>query len=408
MRRLLVPAGVGMIAVSFGLARYGYGLLLPDMRAALDLAPATAGLVGSSAYVSYLLANTLVVALTVRTGPRVPLALATLTAAGGMLTIAVADDVWGLAAGVLLAGASAGFAFPPYADVVAGAVPERRRSTVWAAISSGTGWGVAIAGPVAVLAGAQWRTAWVAFAVVALVVGTAAVLSVPAGSVADSGRVVRLRPRWFLCPRSRPLLLSAALVGVGSSIWWAFCVDAMRAAGVDATTARLVYAACGVAGVLASLTGPVIDRSGPRRVHQVTVLGIAAALAVLAVVSAGGSAATTWLATLAAVTFGVTYNGVIAVQGLWSADVFAERPSAGLAAVNTSLTAGTLVGPVLGGLVIGAAGYGPALGLAALATLATLLQPPPPTCHRENAIDGGETVTGRGAGELTAGRRRSR
>ena len=187
MRRLLVPAGVGMIAVSFGLARYGYGLLLPDMRAALDLAPATAGLVGSSAYVSYLLANTLVVALTVRTGPRVPLALATLTAAGGMLTIAVADDVWELAAGVLLAGASAGFAFPPYADVVAGAVPERRRSTVWAAISSGTGWGVAIAGPVAVVAGAQWRTAWVAFAVVALVVGTAAVLSVPAGSVADSG-----------------------------------------------------------------------------------------------------------------------------------------------------------------------------------------------------------------------------
>ena len=99
---------------------------------------------------------------------------------------------------------------------------------------------------------------------------------------------------------------------------------------------------------------------------------------------------------------------MIAVQGLWSADVFAERPSAGLAAVNTSLTAGTLVGPVLGGLVIGAAGYGPALGLAALATLATLLQPPPPTCHRENAIDGGETVTGRGAGELTAGRRGSR
>ena len=180
MSRLLVPAGVGMIAVAFGLARYGFGLLLPDMRTSLDIDPATAGLVGSSAYVSYLLANALVVALTVRTGPRVPLFLATGCAAGGMATIAGADSVSGLALGVLLAGASAGFAFPPYADVVAGSVPERRRSTAWASISSGTGWGVAVAGPVAVVAGAEWRTAWWVFAAIALVVGSTAVLSVPA------------------------------------------------------------------------------------------------------------------------------------------------------------------------------------------------------------------------------------
>ncbi len=377
MNRLLVPAGVGMIAVSFGLARYGFGLLLPDMRATLGITPATAGLVGSSAYVSYLLANALVVALTVRTGPRVPLLLATGTAVGGMVTIAGADDAIGLALGVLMAGASAGFAFPPYADVVASAVPERRRSSSWATISSGTGWGVAVAGPVAVLAGAQWRTAWLLFAVVALVVGITAVLSVPARSSAGSGPSVRLRARWFLCPQSRPLLLSAALVGVGSSIWWAFCVDAMRAAGIEPTTARLVYAACGVAGVVASLTGPLVDRSGPRLVHQATIVGVAGGLAVLAWVSAGDAPATTALVVLAAVTFGVTYNGVIAVQGLWSAGVFAQRPSAGLAAVNTSLTAGTLVGPVVGGAVIGVAGYLPALALAAVGTLAALPLAPP-------------------------------
>ena len=33
----LVSAGAATVAVSFGLARYGYGLLLPDLRAALDL-----------------------------------------------------------------------------------------------------------------------------------------------------------------------------------------------------------------------------------------------------------------------------------------------------------------------------------------------------------------------------------
>ena len=195
------------------------------------------------------------------------------------------------------------------------------------------------------LSGAGWRATWLMFAAVAAVVGAVAVASVPAGRVPTSTAPVRLRPRWFLCPRSRPLLLAAALVGVGSSIWWAFCVDAMRASGIDATTARLVYAACGVAGVVASLTGALVDRTGQRRVHHGTVLGVAAALGLLAWVATGAETAATPLVALAAVTFGVTYNGVIAVQGLWSAEVFAELPSAGLAAVNTSLTAGTLVGP---------------------------------------------------------------
>ena len=381
--RLLVPAGVGMIAAAFGLARYGYGLLLPDMRASLELDVGSAGLIGSSAYVSYLLANTAVVALTARTGPRLPLVLATVSAVGGMVMIAGSTDARGLTAGVLLAGASAGFAFPPYADVVAAVVAPARRSTAWATISSGTGWGVAVAGPVVVLSGAGWRASWLVFAGLAAVWGTVAVLTVPSGRVASSGGTVRLRPRWFLCPRSRPLLLAAALVGVGSSIWWAFCVDAMRAAGLDPTTARLVYAGCGVAGVVASLTGALVERAGQRRVHHATVVGVTASLILLAalasVATSAGPAVTTTVVVAAAVTFGVTYNGVIAVQGLWSAEVFAQRPSAGLAAVNTSLTVGTLIGPALGGGVIALAGYGPALVMAGLLTAAALpLAPPAP------------------------------
>jgi len=68
---------------------------------------------------------------------------------------------------------------------------------------------------------------------------------------------------------------------------------------------------------------------------------------------------------------------VVAVQGMWSAAVFADRPSAGLAAVNTSLTVGTLVGPALGGFVLSLFGYGPALALAALLTVLALPLAPP-------------------------------
>jgi len=209
---------------------------------------------------------------------------------------------------------------------------------------------------------------------------------------------------WF-----RPLLLAAVGVGVGSSIWWSFCVDAMRDAGVGATTARLVYAGCGAAGVLASLTGVLVQRTGQRRAHQATVLGVAASLALLAVLTGAAAAVgahlappvTTALVVLAAVTFGVTYNGVVAVQGMWSAAVFAERPSAGLAAVNTSLTVGTLVGPALGGFVIALSGYGPALALAALLTaLALPLAPPAPAAARtaRSAVETGSVRTNASTG----------
>lgn len=380
-RRLVVPTGVAMIAVAFGLARYGFGLLLPDMRAALDIDSATAGLVGSSAYASYLVANAGVVPLTGRVGARLPLALATLAAAGGMSTIALAHDVSGLLAGVLLAGASAGLAFPPYADIVAVVVSPARRATAWAAISSGTGWGVALAGPLVVLAGVGWRTAWLVFAGVALVVGAVAVPSAPRGRLRPGAEPVTLRLRWFCCRRSGPLLLSAVLVGAGSSVWWAFSVDAMRAFGVAAGPARLVYAGCGVAGVLATLTGPLVARAGLRRVHLATVGVVGASLALLATAGAGDgpgdTGATAAVAGVAAALFGVAYNGVIAVQGLWSSEVFADRPSAGLAAVSTGLTLGTLAGPAAAGLVVALAGYPTALVVAGLVLLAAALLPPP-------------------------------
>lgn len=236
--RTVVP-GVGMIAVTFGLARYGYGLLLPDMQASLGVDTATAGLIASGAYVAYLAANFAVVWLTARFGPRLPIGVAAGLAAAGMFTIAAASGVITLSVGVLVAGAAAGVAFPPYADVVAHAVPPRRQALSWSAISSGTGWGVALAGPVAILLGARWRIAWLVFALLALAVGILAVRAAPRRATGPRP-LPALSWSWLICPRSRPLLLSSVLVGVGSSIWWAFSVDALRAGGLGETAARSV------------------------------------------------------------------------------------------------------------------------------------------------------------------------
>lgn len=373
---VLVP-GAAMIAVTFGLARYGYGLLLPDMRAEIGMSASAAGLISSAAYASYLAANIGVVRVTTLWGPRVAVGGAAAFAALGMAAIAMATGVVPLALGVVLAGAAAGMAFPPYADIVDRDVPVQRRDVVWSTISSGTGWGVALAGPVAIVAGDHWRTAWVVFVVIAVVVGALAVFLAPART-SERLRRPQLSLSWFFCPRSRPLLVSAVLVGGGNSVWWAFSVDAMRNSGLDATSARIVYAVCGAAMLLASFSGVVFERRGLRPSYLGSTALLAVSLGLLAVATSNVTAVL-----VAAVLFGAFYATVIAAHGIWSAKVFAGHPAAGLAAYSTALTLGTLAGPVLAGVAIQYGGYAPTLIGAAAVTVAAIPFCPPSAARRE-------------------------
>lgn len=365
-----VVPGIAMIAVTFGLARYGYGLLLPEMQAEFAMGSDTAGLISSGAYLSYLVANAAVVWVTTRFGPRTAIGLASLLAAAGMAMIAAATTVPMLAAGVLVAGAAAGMSFPPYADIVDRQVRPPRRDTAWSAVSSGTGWGVAVAGPIAIVAGDSWRMAWSAFVVLAVGAGLLAVSLAPKQ---PTGGVTRpqLSYSWFLCPESRPLLVSAVIVGVSSSVWWAFGVDAMRDAGIGSTDARIVYAVCGVASVFASFSGAVFDRCGLRAGYLATCALLAASLAGF------GTATSQTPAALLAAAFGVLYCAIIAAHGIWSARVFAGHPAAGLAAVSTALTIGTLAGPTLAGFALEHTDYRATLVGAAIVTLCALPFCPP-------------------------------
>lgn len=376
--RTLLP-GVALVAVTFGLARYGYGLLLPEMRSEFSLGEGAAGLIASATYAAYLIANVAVVVLMKRFGSKITIGLSAALAAGGMVIMAVASDPAALTCGVLVAGAASGLALPPYSGLVASRVEPRRRDRVWPAISSGTGWGVALAGPIAIMAGDRWRLVWAAFVVAAVAVGAVAVLLAPARD-SGSARMPQLSPSWFLCPKSRPLLVSAVLLGLGSAVWWAFCVDALREAGHGATTARIVYAGCGAAGILATLGGSALGRWGLRRGYLTSCLLLAGSLALLGL--AIGNLAT---ATAAAILFGVFYNGVLAAQGIWSSRVFSGHPVAGLAAVNVAVTLGTLTGPALAGLGAGRYGYGPAL-VAAAAVVAMAIPFCPPGARRRRKL----------------------
>jgi predicted MFS family arabinose efflux permease len=242
-----------------------------------------------------------------------------------------------------------------------------------AAISSGTGWGVALAVPIALVAGAAWRSAWVAFAVLAVAALLWSLRALPGRISAEAASgLTPLRPSWFVCPRSGPLLAAAFLVGLGSSAYWTFAVDHVVQAG-DASPgdARLLLAVVGVASILGTLGADLVRLVGGRAGMVGTGLTLSASLLLL------GLAPGSWpVVLLSALMFGAAYNLVVTIQVLWSAIVFADRPSAGLAGVAVLLGLGMLAGPLVGGALAGPLGMdGVFVAAAGVIALVGLLAP---------------------------------
>ena len=154
----LVAPGPAMIAVTYGLARFAYGLFLPERRKSLDLSESVLGLIGADSYAGYCFAVLGALVFTSRAGPRLMAAAAGAVAVVGMTTVASAPTAWWvLALGVLVAGSSSGLASPPMGEAVATTVSEESQDRANALINSGTSIGVAHSGPAALLVAEQWR-----------------------------------------------------------------------------------------------------------------------------------------------------------------------------------------------------------------------------------------------------------
>ncbi len=365
----VATAGIGVVGVCFGMARYGYGLLLPDVRRDYGLSPALLGAVAMGSYVAYLAATALTGTIA-RAHARRTAVSAGLLAAAGMAIAGFSRSPAVFVGGVLIAGASAGMAFAPFADAARSVAPAAR-GRVLAAISCGTGYGVALAAPIAILAGASWRSAWLAFACAALAATWWAARVLPADSPrvrAGAGGRERV-PTWrdAVCRRSAPLLAGGVLVGLGSSAYWTFAVDYLADAGaLSATASRSFLGVVGVASILATLSGDLVGRVGAVCAYRLAACAEGVAVAGLALAPSSLAAALA-----SAVVFGAAYNAVIAIQAIWGAHVFASRPSLGIAAVMAANGVGFALGPLGAGLLAAPVGLGAVLLLAAGLVAAT-------------------------------------
>ena len=369
-RFAIVSAGVLIIAVTYGLARYGYGLFVPQFREAFNLSASGIGLLATGAYATYLAATALIAWAAPRLGLRRPIVVAGGLAAVGMGLIAIARDPLTLIAGVLIAGASSGLAYPPFSQAVKRLLPDSQQATAVAVINSGTSYGVLVSGPLALIAGGQWRLAWAAFALLAVAATVWSAVVLPReGPVRRGDQAVGGVSTTLLSRRSIDLFGAALTIGFGTSVYWTFAVDLVSRSGtLPPAAGQLLVVLIGVAGIVAGLTGVAVRRFGTRATFYVSTGTLGGALLLLAL-DAGAWASVG----VSGFMFGAAYFAATACLGMWSLRLFPDRPAAGFGATYFLISVGQLIGPFPAGLLAEAAGLERAFYVGAALTFATLV-----------------------------------
>ncbi len=341
--RAVVASGLAVVAVAFGLSRYGYGLLLPEMRGSLGLGLGTLGVIGAGSYAGYLAASLATPRLLARWGPRWTVVLGGSAATGGMLLCAGATGGVSLGAGIGLAGASSALVWPPYVAAVETRLGSGNRPRAHGLVNSGTAYGVAVAGPVSLLAGGSWRTAWVVFALLAAAVTVwCALVLGPLRPPADAGD--RGDHLWPVARRQGSrLLATAALLGLVAGCYWTFGVEAVTAtAPVGDSSGAVFQLVVGLSGIAGGAVGALLARSTLPRLLAVTALVLGAACLLL-------TTGPGWLVLLSATLYGAAFIASIGLLVVWTTAVVPGAAATGVATAMFAMGTGLIIGPPVAG-----------------------------------------------------------
>ncbi|GAA1907475.1 YbfB/YjiJ family MFS transporter [Arthrobacter gandavensis] len=315
MRWKLVASGLALIAATYGLARFGYGLFLPRFAEAFDMGPGLSGAIQAGSFLSYCVTALLAARLGSR--PRLVIVLAGATAALGAAGVAAAPNAEVLAAAVVLAGAGAGFATPGLVTLIESNVESRRQENAQTIVNSGTGAGLVAAGSLLILVGSHWRLGWAAIAAVVILATGATLRSdrkkKPAAPAPAPGRKE-------LVLLGRPLV-AAGLAGASSAAVWTFGRTVLAEGRETELYSIGAWMVLGAFGVLGAGAGRIVQAWSLRTAWTVTTLPMAGATMLM-----GAFPGTAAAAYAAAALFGASYIAMSGVLIVWASGLCRSRP----------------------------------------------------------------------------------
>jgi predicted MFS family arabinose efflux permease len=338
--------GAAVVGVAFGMARYAYGLTLPDVRSEFGLSDTLLGLIASGTFAGYLVGLVSVPRLSARRGPRAPTTVGGVCGVVGAATVALAPSPWILAAGAVLAGSAAGWVWAPYSDIVTKVAPPRHQPTLLAGITTGTSLGLVALAALGLLGAlSSWRLTWAGIAVAAAAATLANLRAVPR---VDSPRGRAEAPKTSPWGRAMaPPLVYAVLYFAATTIYFTYASEAARSGGLAASAASLLFAVIGVGGLVAVRTGRMSSALGAPLLGFVAVCVVGCALVLL-----GLGRTSLPLTLLSALLFGMGFMVGSSLLAIWTAQVVPDRPGDGftLALVVGAIT--SIAAPAAMGVLI--------------------------------------------------------
>lgn len=347
-------------AISLGIARFSYALLLPPMRADLDWSYLLAGAMNTANALGYFIGALATPALLRRCGAQATLVAGAVLTALFMLLCGFVLDADLLLLQRLLAGVTSALVFIAGGLLAArlGAMHPGRTGFVLGLYYGGTGFGItasALLVPASIAAGDgaggahAWQWAWLALGALCLLM--AAVMAPAARGIESKVDAVN-RAGGFRVRDFGYGLAGYFMFGVGYIGYMTFVIALLRDQGMSAATTTVFFALLGLAVVASSrIWAGMLDRF--RGGESLAILNALLVLATLLPVLSDAPVAVF----ASGILFGAVFLSVVAsTTALVRHNLPPHAWPAGISGFTTVFALGQIAGPILAGWISDGAG----------------------------------------------------